>query len=395
VSCFFQTFFLYRFYPYDSLFIIFTLFAVFLLVCKLPMLKSLLFTLLLLCYLEAAELLGIATIRELFNLVIGEEVQMRGAASPAMKAMYVAVGSYLCIFILSWHLGNKYYLRLSERKKILLRICAMTAILIGYYILFIYLLSNIQFRPDNEFTTYFQAFLYISFIINTIFLGYTIYSNIRLYQSAGENRTLRQQMDAVQTLTEELRLFKHNYLNILYSFGPHIAESDSPELIAHYEQTVQESRRIGSDNIISIQKIRNASVHNLLMSHMAMLKKESLPFFLGVSGDLGHTRMKDVDLCQVLGIFLDNAREAAAITEEPQVKLDILVGERLVEFYIYNSFSKSGQGGAPGKSGADRGCGLIYADDILGKYKNIIHNAYESNGQFVQQLIVEKQAAIF
>lgn len=231
-------------------------------------------------------------------------------------------------------------------------------------------------------------FLYLNYgIALACYCGY-LYMNINLYKAIARNSDIEKQIEIIQALTDELRRFKHNYLNIIHGFGYHISFIGSPELKAYYDQVTKESNLISNDNITAIQKIRNAAFTNLIFTHINLMSEVSVSFFVNVEDEISSCVIRDVDLCQIMGIFLDNAREAALETENPRVKLDILKRDGIIELYLYNTYKEF----EPKKTkDSTRGNGLIYCQGILRKYKTVLHNTYIYNAMLVQQLIIPEK----
>jgi two-component system sensor histidine kinase AgrC len=99
-----------------------------------------------------------------------------------------------------------------------------------------------------------------------------------------------------------------------------------------------------------------------------------------------------VDLARVLGIFLDNAIEAALETEQPRIGLNIIRNEAGVSITITNGFRNNGvtlqsirQKGFSTKTG-HQGIGLSNARSILRSYDNVLHETSLRDGCFTQHM---------
>ena len=102
--------------------------------------------------------------------------------------------------------------------------------------------------------------------------------------------------------------------------------------------------------------------------------------------------MNTVDLARILGIFLDNAIEAAPLAEQPQAGLNIIRHEAGVSITISNSFQDQGavlhklkQKGFTTKTG-HQGIGLSNARKIISSYDNALLETSMQNGRFTQHL---------
>ena len=102
--------------------------------------------------------------------------------------------------------------------------------------------------------------------------------------------------------------------------------------------------------------------------------------------------MDTVDLARILGIFLDNAIEAALETEQPQIGLNILQNQNGVSIIISNRFRDNGvvlhklkQKGFSTKTG-HQGIGLSNAQKIIGSYDNVLLETTMQCGCFMQHM---------
>ena len=99
-----------------------------------------------------------------------------------------------------------------------------------------------------------------------------------------------------------------------------------------------------------------------------------------------------IDLARLLGIFLDNAVEAALAAKQPQIVLNIIENQSGVSITISNSFRDNGallyrlkQKGFTTKSG-HQGIGLANAQKITNSYNNVLHETTMQSGCFVQHI---------
>ena len=99
-----------------------------------------------------------------------------------------------------------------------------------------------------------------------------------------------------------------------------------------------------------------------------------------------------VDLARILGIFLDNAIEAALETEQPQIGLNIIQNKAGVSVIISNRFPDNGlvlhrlkQKGFSTKAG-HQGLGLSNAQKIISSYDNVLLETTMRCGCFIQHM---------
>ena len=102
--------------------------------------------------------------------------------------------------------------------------------------------------------------------------------------------------------------------------------------------------------------------------------------------------MDTVDLARILGIFLDNAIEAALEVQSPQIGLHIIQNRVGVSIIISNRFRDEGvalhrlkQKGFSTKNG-HQGIGLLNAMQIINSYDNVLLETTIQGGCFIQHM---------
>lgn len=212
-----------------------------------------------------------------------------------------------------------------------------------------------------------------------------------------ENTELKTYIDTIDELTQELRRFRHNYLNILYAFEGYIENKEWDKLEEYYYEVVQESRKINNSNVISYQKIKNSAILGLISQKIKRANELGLSIILEVPNTITTIGISNSDICEVFGIYLDNAIEAAVESDEKVVKITIDQKEDFFEVIVENSFRKEldlnriHEKGYTTKGENNKGIGLYLAKKILSKYDNVLNNTYVRNNYFIQQIVINNE----
>ena len=131
------------------------------------------------------------------------------------------------------------------------------------------------------------------------------------------------------------------------------------------------------------------------------MKNENIEVFINVSNKI----IKDLDnlepkiltkVCKILGILLDNAKEAARESKNKLVVIDLYKENDDINIYIENSINKNSKidlnkmkvKGFSTK-GSNRGYGLYLVDKILGKENRIILNQKIEINKFISILVLK------
>jgi two-component system sensor histidine kinase AgrC len=127
---------------------------------------------------------------------------------------------------------------------------------------------------------------------------------------------------------------------------------------------------------------------------MLMTEKAEVTFNLSVKGQLMSVNMQVMELCEILGILLDNAVEAAMASSGRYVRADIEAKDDMAIFRIENSADSKPHiplmsvKGYTTKEGGN-GIGLYIAETILQKYPASSLNTFVSDKCVVQDLCIK------
>lgn len=220
------------------------------------------------------------------------------------------------------------------------------------------------------------------------------FSSYQSQSQSQENQELKFYLQTIETLTVELRQFRHNYRNILHGMSGYIENQEWDELTAYFRDVVRETEQAELNSYaLALKNVTNYALFGLLSEKLTYAKQLGVDMDLSVLGIFGHTDMSASDLCQVIGIFLDNAIEAAEGVPKGKVLVTLRYDGSYQQIAISNdcsrkpALSKANTGGYSSK-GPGRGSGLYYAKRLLDKYEHVLHNTIYDDGQFRQELII-------
>ena len=197
------------------------------------------------------------------------------------------------------------------------------------------------------------------------------------------------------TMVEGLKKFKHNYDNILASINGYVIQEDQAGLKLYLGEIIGEKAKNEMVNYFKLNFIQNPAVTGLIISKMMYAEGLGVNFVLKVRSEVSQIHMKISHLCEILGILLDNAIEAALESPEKQVDLKIEEAEDALVFEIKNSTARSPdqikmfEKGWTTK-GENRGFGLWIAREMIEKYDHVLLNSTITDHAVEQDLLILK-----
>jgi two-component system sensor histidine kinase AgrC len=200
----------------------------------------------------------------------------------------------------------------------------------------------------------------------------------------------------LKSLVDGLRTFKHDYNNTLSTLYGYVQLEDMKSLKRVFKEVLDESKTLTTLDKLNPDLIKNPSIYGLMTTKYQQCEKNNVNMNIEIFSDLEELQIKTFDLTRILGIFLDNAIEAASGSKER--KINILITEKndntIIE--ISNTYSdkaisveKIYEKGESSK-GKDRGLGLYKVKEIIKRSSGVQLKTVVDDEKFLQRLIIQK-----
>ena len=289
---------------------------------------------------------------------------------------------------------RKYFLPLSPKILIILGADLILCMLI--FVMNIMVTEQAGSPPRVLFTSIilYIAYVVLTFlIVATIVYEYETNANIMMKQNSYDN--LQEYMKQIEELYQNMRVFRHDYANVILSVVGYIEENDMDGLKKYYDMEI-----FPISNLFNKEKDVVAKLHNLDIIELKSLISVKINYALELKVEVNleiiekidKVNMKSIDLVRIIGIFLDNAIEACQECEKPSIDLSIIKMDKDITFIVKNTYIKKnidycklGTLGISSK-GERRGTGLYNVKTIINAYNNVIMDTEYENGYFTQLL---------
>ncbi len=223
-------------------------------------------------------------------------------------------------------------------------------------------------------------------------------SYLEQIQTEAKQKALQDLQDYTRNLEamyNSLHSFKHDYVNILLSLSGYIEDGDTDRLKDFFESKIFPTKNLITQGDYKLNQLGNISVleiKSLLSAKMIYAHESGVDVIIDIPDKVESFLIDTVDLARILGIFLDNAIEAALETEQPQIGLNIIQTKTGVSIIISNRFRNNGemlhklkQKGFSTKVG-HQGIGLWNARKIISSYDNVLLETSMQCDYFIQHI---------
>lgn len=289
---------------------------------------------------------------------------------------------------------RKYFLPLSPKILIILGADLILCMLI--FVMNIMVTEQAGSPPRVLFTS---IILYIAYVVLTFLIVATIVheyetnANIMMKQNSYDN--LQEYMTQIEELYQNMRVFRHDYANVMLSMAGYIEKNDMAGLKKYYDKEI-----FPISNLFDKEKDAVAKLHNLDIVELKSLISVKINYALEmniqvnleITEKIENVNMKNIDLVRIMGILLDNAIEACLECQKPSINFSIIKMDKDITFIVKNTYVKKdidySKLGLLGISSKDerRGTGLYNVKTILNGYDNVVMDTEYENGYFTQLL---------
>ena len=301
--------------------------------------------------------------------------------------------------LIGWYIHKK--LKLSQY---LTNHHLLKAIFINLFLLVLLYIFNFSYGERlgyNYGVIALNGIIFLLLFAITVFLMYSVYK-VTMGEQAYKHRMA--QFENLRAYTERLensygvmRKFKHDYMNILITMSGFMKENDMDSLKEYYGERILPISRAFTESdtkLGNLSNIKNTALKSLLSSKFVYMMEIGVKAEIELTEPINKLNMDCLDLSRILGIFLDNAMEAAMETEEKEVHFCMFYKEEDLHLIIQNtafpptyaiSMLRSLEISTKSKH---RGIGLFNVDMILKNYENAIWNTTYEEPYFTQELIL-------
>lgn len=253
----------------------------------------------------------------------------------------------------------------------------------------------------------FNGFLFLCLFAAITTLMWFLYRTIEQKQQAKAMLTQYEHLQSYTTELEKLygsmRCFKHDYVNILSTLSSYMEQGDMDPLQDYFHAKILPLSHDFSDSdtkIGTLSNIESLQLKSLLSSKLIYSMELGIKTEIEITEPINEIPMDSIDLTRILGIFFDNAIEAAQDTADKKLQLCIFYKEDNLVFILRNTANTPAQSiGAltawgVSTKGSERGIGLYNAKSLLNHHQNVLWDMTYEEPFFTQTLTMTRQKEV-
>ena len=267
-------------------------------------------------------------------------------------------------------------------------------------------ISSIQ----NELHGYTQ---YIFFIYSFLFINLLLFLSLqakkflqREFQKVKEEQyeQLNRYTQEIEQLYQHIRGFRHDFGNILASLGESINTGQIDEIQRAYQDIlVQANLELNRTNynIAELANVSNTAIKSVLSAKILLAEQKGIHVHMEIKNMVDSFIMETLDYVRILSILIDNAMEAAELSEKKVLEIAIFVYNMQVVTIISNSRIRDNNLTIEkifdtnfSTKGLNHGMGLSNVRTIMEKYPSATIDTQINETELIQTLIIREKESL-
>ncbi|MGT2738777.1 sensor histidine kinase [Streptococcus pantholopis] len=202
----------------------------------------------------------------------------------------------------------------------------------------------------------------------------------------------------IESLYNEIRDFRHDYINILTSLKVAIDQKNLTAIEGIYYNVLSQSGRKlqGKQyNIANLIHVENEAVKSLLSTKVFEAQNKGIDIAVEVEKPFRNPQIDSLDFVTILSILLDNAIEGAESASKRKITVALIAEEKVDTLIVQNSIEIEKVNIADifsyrySTKGGNRGIGLYNISNILRNYPHVSLQTQSKNYNFRQTLVIK------
>ncbi|MDU9419174.1 GHKL domain-containing protein [Staphylococcus lloydii] len=266
-----------------------------------------------------------------------------------------------------------------------------------FLILYMYMPKEVISYGDFKYLAVIYVIFIIIIAILIITVSFSIIREIQYKRNMKEIENYYKYTLQIEQINNEMRKFRHDYVNILSTMSDYIRENDMEGLRNYFTNEIlpmQDSMQMNAVKINGIENLKLREIKGLVTTKILQAQEMNISISVEVNEQITKIDMPTIDLSRIIGIIIDNAIEASEnIDEDPLIRIAFLKNSDVsVTFIVMNKCEDDiprvhtlFQENFTTKKG-NSGLGLSTLKEITESKSNVLLDTTIENNYFVQKV---------
>lgn len=288
------------------------------------------------------------------------------------------------------------YLYLSKKYYIII------SFVLAIAFIYFYIISQTNLQESNSLKFYAIIFVSVIVLLSLVILLLSAFAlrEMKYKRKLQEIEAYYEYTLRIESINNEMRKFRHDYVNILTTLSDYIREDDMPGLRKYFDEHIvpmKDKLKTRSIKMNGIEKLKVREIKGLITTKIIQAQEKRIPISIEVPDEIDRIDMNTVELSRIIGIIVDNAIEASENLEEPLINIAFIDNDESVTFIVMNKcgddIPKIHELFEQGFStkGDNRGLGLSTLKELTDSNENVLLDTVIENGYFVQKVEINNK----
>lgn len=266
---------------------------------------------------------------------------------------------------------------------------------LSFTVFYVYMPKSYNTEKEFEFQTLFYVIYVCVAAIFIILISFTVIREMALQRTKKEINQYYKYTLQIEQINNEMRKFRHDYVNILATLSEYIREDDMDGLRTYFDQNIahlHDDMKLNAIKINGLQNLHVREIKGLLTTKIIQSQEQNINISVEITEQIDHINMNIVELSRCIGIIMDNAIEASEFVDNPTIQIAFIKNEKSILLVFMNKCSKD----TPkvhklfenhySTKGRKRGIGLTTLKEITEKTDHVFLDTFINNQYFIQKL---------
>ncbi|WP_057492983.1 quorum-sensing sensor histidine kinase AgrC [Staphylococcus epidermidis] len=268
--------------------------------------------------------------------------------------------------------------------------------------IYFYIISQTNLQENNSLKFYAIIFVSVIVFLSLVILLLSAFAlrEMKYKRKLQEIEAYYEYTLRIESINNEMRKFRHDYVNILTTLSDYIREDDMPGLRKYFDEHIvpmKDKLKTRSIKMNGIEKLKVREIKGLITTKIIQAQEKRIPISIEVPDEIDRIDMNTVELSRIISIITDNAIEASENLEEPLINIAFIDNDESVTFIVMNKCSEDipkihelfEQGFST--KGDNRGLGLSTLKELTDSNENVLLETVIENGYFVQKVEINNK----
>src|SRR5699024_6497150 len=204
----------------------------------------------------------------------------------------------ISIAVLIRMLMNKLKLSYLYNNRIYLLLLA-AFLALSFFVFYIYMPENYDTEKEFEFQTLFYVIYVCVAAIFVILISFTVIREMALQRTKKEINHYYKYTLQIEQINNEMRKFRHDYINILATLSEYIRQEDMDGLSKYFDENIahlHDDMKLNTIKINGLQNLHVREIKGLLTTKIIQSQEQNINISVEVTEQIDHINMNIVEL---------------------------------------------------------------------------------------------------